>query len=118
LCIQKQQGSSVYDRFRGRLMFPLKDHRGNAVGFSGRILSGENEAKYVNTPETMLYHKRTMLFGLNITKESVKKENSIIIVEGEFDMITPFQHGISAIAAVKGSALTVEQLQLIKRYAN
>ena len=118
LCIQKQQGSSVYDRFRGRLMFPLKDHRGNTVGFSGRILSGENEAKYVNTPETMLYHKRTMLFGLNITKDAVKKENSIIIVEGEFDMIAPFQHGINAIAAVKGSALTVEQLQLIKRYTN
>ena len=118
LCIQKKQGSSVYDRFRGRVMFPLKDHRGTTVGFSGRILSGENEAKYVNTPETTLYHKRTMLFGLNITKDAVKKENSIIIVEGEFDMITPFQHGISAIAAVKGSTLTVEQLQLIKRYTN
>jgi len=59
-----------------------------------------------------------MLFGLNITKDSIKKENSIIIVEGEFDMITPFQHGINAIAAIKGSALTVEQLQLIKRYTN
>jgi DNA primase len=99
-------------------MFPLKDHRGNTVGFSGRILSGVNEAKYVNTPETALYHKRSMLFGLNITKDSIKKENSIIIVEGEFDMITPFQHGINAIAAIKGSALTVEQLQLIKRYTN
>lgn len=118
LCIKKQQSSTVYDRFRGRVMFPLKDHRGYTVGFSGRILSGENEAKYVNTPETTLYHKRTMLFGLNITKDAVKKENSIIIVEGEFDMITPFQHGISAIAAVKGSALTVEQLQLIKRYTS
>lgn len=118
LCIQKQQGGSVYDRFRGRVMFPLIDHRGNTLGFSGRILSGESEAKYVNTPETTLYHKRAMLFGLNLTKEAVKKENKIILVEGEFDVIMPFQQGISAIAAIKGSALTTEQLQLIKRYTN
>ncbi|MFH0773086.1 MAG: DNA primase [bacterium] len=118
LCIQKQQGGSIYDRFRGRVMFPLKDHRGNTVGFSGRILSGDNEAKYVNTPETMLYHKRSMLFGLHMTKEAVKKENKIVLVEGEFDMIMPFQQGINAIAAIKGSALTTEQLQLIKRYTN
>ena len=118
LCIQKQQGGSVYDRFRGRVMFPLCDHRGNTVGFSGRILSGESEAKYVNTPETSLYHKRSMLFGLHITKDAVKKENKIILVEGEFDMIMPFQQGVNAIAAIKGSALTTEQLQLIKRYTN
>ena len=118
LCIQKQQGESVYDRFRGRVMFPLKDHRGNTVGFSGRILGDKSEAKYVNTPETTLYHKRSMLFGLHITKEAVKKENKIFLVEGEFDMIMPFQQGISTIAAIKGSALTTEQLQLIKRYTN
>jgi DNA primase len=118
LCIQKQQGGSVYDRFRGRIMFPLKDHRGNTVGFSGRIVSGESEAKYVNTPETTLYHKRSMLFGLHLTKDAVKKENKIILVEGEFDMIMPYQHGISTIAAIKGSALTTEMLQLIKRYTN
>jgi len=118
LCIQKQQGGSVYDRFRGRIMFPLKDHRGNTVGFSGRILQGESEAKYVNTPETTLYHKRSLLFGLNLTKDAVKKEDKIILVEGEFDVIMPFQQGVSTIAAIKGSALTTEQLQLIKRYTN
>ena len=118
LCVQKQLGGSVYDRFRGRVIFPLMDHRGNIVGFSGRILSGENEAKYVNTPETTLYHKRSLLFGLNITKEAVKKENKIILVEGEFDVIVPFQHGVNTIAAIKGSALTTEQLQLIKRYTD
>lgn len=118
LCIQKQQSTSVYDRFRGRVMFPLCDHRGNVVGFSGRILNGESEAKYVNTPETALYHKRSMLFGLHLTKDAVKKENKLIIVEGEFDMIVPFSQGVSAIAAIKGSALTTEQLQLIKRYTN
>lgn len=118
LAIQKQQSTAVYDRFRGRVMFPLKDHRGNTLGFSGRILSGESEAKYVNTPETTLYHKRTMLFGLNITKDAVKKENKIILVEGEFDMIVPYQQGVGPIAAIKGSALTTEMLQLVKRYTN
>jgi len=119
LGIQKQYGGSVFDRFRGRLMFPLKDHRDTPIGFSGRILVGsDQEAKYVNTPETTLYHKRSMLFGLNITKDIVKKENKIILVEGEFDMITPYQHGIGPIAAIKGSALTTEHLLLIKRYTN
>lgn len=118
LAIQKQQGGNVFDRFRGRIMFPLKDHRGTPVGFSGRILEGTSESKYVNTPETSLYHKRSMLFGLHITKDAVKKENKIILVEGEFDMIMPFQHGVSALAAIKGSALTTEMLQLIKRYTN
>ncbi|MFZ2206705.1 MAG: DNA primase [Microgenomates group bacterium] len=119
LGVQKQYGSSVYDRFRGRLMFPLKDHRDTPVGFSGRLLNNENqEAKYVNTPETTLYHKRSMLFGLNITKDAVKKENKIILVEGEFDMITPYQYGVSTIAAIKGSALTTEHLLLIKRFTN
>ena len=116
--VNSADSGRIYDRFRGRLMFPLFDHRGNTVGFSGRILTPEKEAKYVNTPETLLYHKRMMLYGLNITKEAVKKEDSIIIVEGEFDMITPYQYGVSNIAAVKGAALTTEQLQLIKRYTN
>lgn len=117
LCIRKQNGG-VYDRFRGRIMFPLMDHRGNVVGFSGRILAGESEAKYVNTPETPIYHKRSMLYGLHLVKDSIKKHNSVIIVEGEFDMIAPYQHGIDTIVAIKGSALTIEQLQLIKRYTN
>lgn len=117
LCIRKQNGNA-YDRFRGRIMFPLMDHRGNVVGFSGRILSNESEAKYVNTPETPIYHKRTMLYGLHIVKDMIKKKNSVIIVEGEFDMITPYQHGVDTVVAIKGSALTIEQLQLIKRYTN
>jgi len=117
LAIRSESGR-IYDRFRARLMFPLKDQKGNTLGFSGRILKESKDAKYVNTPETLLYHKRNMLFGLHLTKEIVRKENAIILVEGEFDMITPFQYGIGNIAAVKGTAVTVEQLQLIKRYTN
>lgn len=118
LVLRSEKGS-VYDRFRGRLMFPLKDVKENIVGFSGRSLNpDEKTAKYVNTPETFIYHKRETLFGIHIAKEAVKKEKCIILVEGEFDMITPYQYGIENIVAIKGSAVTREQLMLIKRYTN
>lgn len=118
LLIQTEKGS-VYDRFRGRMVFPLKDARGNIVGFSGRLLSEDKkQAKYINTPETYIYHKRETLFGLHLAKESIRIEKNVIVVEGEFDMISPYQSGISNIVAIKGSALTKEQLLLIKRYTN
>jgi DNA primase len=119
LVIRSERGS-YYDRFRGRLMFPLKDSRGNTLGFSGRILSGgnEKEAKYVNTPETPIYHKRECLFGINLAIEEIKKQKNVYIVEGELDMITPFQHGYSNFVAIKGTALTMEQLKLLKRYTD
>jgi DNA primase len=118
LVLRNEKGS-VYDRFRGRLMFPLKDARENIVGFSGRSLNpDEKTAKYVNTPETLVYHKRETLFGIHLAKGAIKKERCIILVEGEFDMITPYQYGIEHIAAIKGSTVTHDQLMLIKRYAN
>ncbi|NTU72674.1 DNA primase [Candidatus Roizmanbacteria bacterium] len=116
--VHNDQGR-YYDRFRGRLMFPIRDLRGVVIGFSGRILDkGDQSAKYVNTPETALYHKRESLFGIQLAKESIRNENMAILVEGEFDMIMPFQHGISNIVSIKGSAVTKEQLQLIKRFTN
>lgn len=108
-----------YDRFRGRLVFPIKNPRGEIIGFSGRILDNKtSEAKYINTPETLLYHKRETLFGIDLAKEAIKKQGSVFLVEGEFDMISPFQHGVENIAAIKGSAVTKEQLMLLKRYVN
>ena len=109
-----------YDRFQDRLIFPQIDFRDRVVGFSGRILPSSNNpnlAKYINSPETEIYHKSQMFFGLNLAKESIKKENTAIIVEGELDVITPFQAGIENVVAIKGTALTEEQLQLIRRYA-
>ncbi len=116
----KSERGSYYDRFRGRLMFPLKDSRNNVLGFSGRILSGgnEKEAKYVNSPETPVYHKRETLFGINLALEEIKKQKNVYIVEGELDMITPYQHGYSNFVAIKGTALTNEQLKLLKRYTD
>src|SRR3989344_690284 len=88
----KSPRGSMYDRFRGRLIFPIKDARSNIIGFSGRSLEDiPKEAKYINTPETLLYHKRETLYGIDLAKEAVKKEKNIILVEGEFDMITPYQ---------------------------
>jgi DNA primase len=118
LLVRSEKGS-YYDRFRGRLMFPLKDSRNNVLGFSGRILDGsEKEAKYINTPETPIYHKRESLFGINLAIEEIKKQKNVFIVEGELDMITPFQHGYSNFVAIKGTALTTEQLKLLKRYTD
>lgn len=109
----------IYDRFQDRLIFPQIDFRDRVVAFSGRILPGNpnsNLAKYINSPETEIYHKSQMFYGLNLAKEKIKKENTAIIVEGELDVISPYQAGIENVVAIKGTALTEEQLQLIRRY--
>ncbi len=115
----KGQRGNLYDRFRGRIVFPIKDHRGNVIGFSGRILEKDVEgAKYINTPETPLYHKRETLYGIDISKDAIRKAGNAILVEGEFDMIVPYEHGIENIVAIKGSAVTQEQLMFLKRYTS
>ncbi|MGB9637478.1 MAG: DNA primase, partial [Microgenomates group bacterium] len=109
--------TNYYDRFRDRLMFPLSDHRGNIVGFAGRLLDPEaKEAKYVNTPETLIYHKSELLYPLQITKEDIKKENVAVVVEGELDAISSYQVGIKNVVAIKGSALTEHQSRLLRRF--
>ncbi len=119
LVVQSSSGNRYYDRFRNRIMFPIRDVKGNIVGFSGRVLNPEEKgAKYVNTPETVIYHKRESLFGIHLTRDAIRKQENVYVVEGEFDMIMPFQHGIENIVAIKGSALTAEQLATLKRYTN
>jgi len=110
-------GSKYYDRFRHRLMFPLKDHRGNICGFAGRILDLKlREAKYVNTPETIIYHKSDLLYGLFENKEEIKKADRVILVEGELDVISSWQVGVKNVVAIKGSALSSRQVQLLNRF--
>lgn len=113
-------GRSV-DRFRGRVIFPLFDHRGNVVGFAGRVLPFDPRAseiaKYINSPETPVYHKSRILYGLNLTKEEIKKEKKAVIVEGELDLISAFQAGIKNIVALKGSAFTEDQVRLLSRFS-
>lgn len=113
------RGGSIYDRFRGRVIFPLFDHRGNPIGFSGRLLPWLNQdmAKYINSPETPVYHKSNVLYGLNLTRGQIKKKKVAIVVEGELDAISSYQAGIKNVVAIKGSALTEEQVRLLSRFA-
>lgn len=108
----------LVDFFTNRIMFPLFDHRGNVVGFSGRIIddSSPQDSKYINTRETLVYHKGSVFFGLNTAKDEIKKEGRAIIMEGEFDVISSFQEGLTTAVAVKGTALTEEQANLISRF--
>ena len=109
--------TGFYDRFRGRVMFPLFDFRGRVVGFSGRVLEPDvKEAKYVNSPETILYNKSNLLYGLEITKEAIKKADKAVVVEGELDAIASYQVGVKNVVAIKGSAFTEEQVELLKRF--
>lgn len=111
------KGTGHYDRFRDRLMFPLRDHRGNVCGFAGRVLTPTaSEAKYINTPETLVYHKSDLLFGLFEAKDAIKKADEAVLVEGELDMISSFQAGIKNAVAIKGSALTPSQIKLLSRF--
>ncbi len=109
--------NSFYDRFRGRVMFTLKDHRGNVVGFSGRLLDVDaKEAKYINTSETPVYSKSNVLYGLDVTKDAIQKTSEAIIMEGELDVISSFQAGIGNVVAIKGSALTEGHVNLLRRF--
>jgi len=112
-----QRGRDVVDFLRGRLMFPLIDHRDNVTGFSGRILdNSDTTSKYINTRETLIYHKGDQIYGLNITKDAIRREEQAIIVEGEFDVLSCFQNGVSNVIAVKGTALTDSQVNLLGRF--
>lgn len=106
------------DRFRGRVIFPLKDHRGDVVGFSGRVLPWgiKDTAKYINSPDTPAYHKSKNLYGLNVTKGELRSSKFAVVVEGELDMISSFSAGVRNVIAIKGSALTEDQIRLIGRF--
>jgi len=117
--VVKGERGGYYDRFRGRLMFPLTNHRSQVLGFSGRVLDSEiKQAKYINSPETELYHKSELLFGLAVSKSEVKRKDKIIVMEGELDVLSSWQVGVKNVAAIKGSALTEGQLRLISRFTN
>ncbi len=115
--ISIQRNGKLMDFFRNRIIFPLFDHRGNVSGFSGRSLNEADMPKYINTKETPVYHKGSLFFGLNLAKEEIKQKADVIIVEGEFDTISLFMEGIKNTVAIKGTALTEEQVNLISRFS-
>lgn len=108
----------IYDRFRGRLMFPIFDNLGRVVGFGGRALSQGQEPKYLNSPETAIYHKSKLLYGFSHAKETIRETKEVIIVEGYMDVIVPYQSGTKNIVASSGTALTSQQLRLLKPYVD
>lgn len=117
LSMRRKQGSGVIDRFRNRLMIPLRDHHGNTVGFTGRSMPGdEHGPKYMNSPETPVYSKTHLVFGLDLAKHASREAGCIVIVEGNLDVVASHKAGVANIVASSGTALTQEQLELIKRY--
>lgn len=120
LILKKDGGNGYYDRFRDRIMFPIFDILGRVIGYSARVAPGgdETQAKYINTPETPVYHKSRVLYGLFHGKQAMKQAGATVIVEGNMDVIAMHQAGIENTVAVSGTALTLEQLTLIKRYGN
>lgn len=109
-------GKEPFDTFRDRIMFPLRDHTGKVVGFSGRILAKDTEApKYVNSPETELYHKSELLYGYDMAKHGIRNLGFWIIVEGQFDVVMSHQAGYQNTVAVSGTALTLHHVQLLER---
>lgn len=107
------------DRFRGRIIFPISDHRGNVIALAGRIMPGSKKdlAKYINSPETLIYKKSFSLYGIDKAKHEIKKSGTAILTEGELDMLSTYQSGIKNVVAIKGTALTQEQVVLISRFA-
>jgi len=112
-----KDGGGYYDRFRSRIIFPIFDARSRVIGFGARVLD-DSLPKYVNSPETPVYTKGKNLFGLNLSKDFIRDSDCAVIVEGYLDFIIPYQEGIKNIVASQGTALTVEQIKLLKRYTN
>ncbi len=122
LSVKKDRGSGFYDRFRARIMFPIRDIHGHVVGFTARLMpeaeKKENAGgKYVNTPQTLVYDKSRVIYGLDFAKQEIKKENLAVMVEGNMDVIASHQAGIGNVVASSGTAMTVDQVNLLKRYS-
>jgi DNA primase len=115
LAIQREEGGLI-DRFRGRVMFPIHDVAGRLVGFGGRLLA-DGEPKYLNSPETPLYRKSNILYGLSRAKEAIRREGTGIVVEGYFDLITAAQAGVRNVVATSGTALTDGHAEAMRRFA-
>jgi len=110
------QVDNVYDRFRARLMIPIYGSSGKVVGFGGRALKKDDQPKYLNSPDSPIYSKSEVLYGYNFAKDSIKKEDKVILVEGYFDVMMSHQTSVSNVVATSGTALTIQQVKLIKRF--
>ena len=118
MLVRRQDGKRCYDRFRGRTIFPIFSVAGKVIGFGGRILHpSDNSPKYINSPETRVYTKSKVLFGLSFGKAAVRRAEEAILVEGYTDVISLHQAGIENVIAGSGTALTLEQVRILRRFA-
>jgi DNA primase len=119
LILRKEGAENYYDRFRGRLMFPICDEQGRVIGFSGRVLVGdEKTAKYVNSPETPIFTKSKVFFGLDKSKRAILDAGHAIVCEGQLDLIACFMAGIQNVVAPQGTAFTADHARILKRYVD
>jgi DNA primase len=119
LVIRKEETGSHYDRFRGRLMFPICDEQGRVVAFSGRVLSGDDKtAKYVNSPETLIFTKSKVFYGLDKSKRAILDAGYAIICEGQLDLIACYMAGVQNVVAPQGTAFTDQHARILKRYVS
>lgn len=117
--ILRRDSGGWYDRFRGRLMFPICDEQGRVIAFSGRVLQGdEKQAKYVNSPETPIFSKGRVLFALDKAKRSILDAGKAILAEGQLDTIACHAAGIRNVVAPQGTAFTADQARVLKRYVD
>ncbi len=117
LAVPRTESSGYYDRFRNRITFPVFNLSGKVVGFSSRVLEDEDQPKYLNSPETPIYQKGKILYGLNLSKDAIRQESTAILVEGNVDLISLYQAGIKNVVACSGTAFTPDQARLLSRYA-
>ncbi len=114
--IDKKDNGDYYDKFRGRIIFPIFSSNGRVIAFGGRIMEKAEAAKYLNSPESSIYFKRRSLYGLFHSKDEIRRLDKAILVEGYMDLISLFQHGIKNVVASSGTQLTEEQVQMLSRY--
>ena len=117
LSLINESSGQIVDRFKERTMFPIQSYSGRTLGFGGRAFNPNAKAKYLNSPETLIYHKSKVLYGLNYAKHAIGKEELCYIVEGYTDVISMHQNGIENVVSASGTALTLEQIKLINRLA-
>ena len=118
LVAKRQEGSGYYDRFRGRLMFPIHNESGKVIGFGGRALRADEEPKYLNSPETPVYRKSYVLYNLHRAKDAIRKVERSVLVEGYMDVIGVYSAGVHNVVASCGTSLTNTQVQALKRHAD
>lgn len=124
LVLRSERTGNLFDRFRGRTMYPIRDIHGHTVGATARVMPGpdgkdpKDEPKYMNTPQTMLYDKSRVVFGLDKARQEIRRQNLAVLVEGNLDVIASHQAGVTNVVASSGTALTEEHLRLLKRFTD